>query len=339
MILFINGFQADHWGKHEATARYPSCFFSTMYGKQDTLSGIVSQQLHRVSPLGGAMALGACMAQSLSDKKGGYVYSPSRQETMDSPMYKGESMNYWNPVKKQISDGFNDTKMLFVNGSSDNRTTGENRFEIGVKVGNKIVAQWTEEEVKAAEFKKKFNELGKELHEQKRNYARNAQIYSPTIPSTQLEVSKLVNDYNGGGVRLFALEPDERLKIVGHSMGAAVSAGVATVIARSKFAHLLEVVFYLAPHQPHAFKHPENIIGYQSSSKEDLIATKNDLQVTDRIAIPTQAGKGYTTYKKIDGVQHEIIVNADHNGKGFGGHSVGTYKEEIATFFKAYKPR
>jgi hypothetical protein len=346
MILFINGFELGHWLKHEPTQRYVSCISSSVDTSQTGIRARLTQGYNL------AKATGGCILQTFQENKAGNVYSPVRDETLNNPMYMGKSMEYWNPVKQQISEGFKDNRLLFVNGSSDNRTTGETRFQIGQKIGQKVIAQWEEEERKQEAFNKKFLELGQKIHWSKKNL--DGEVYNPSIANPQLELNQLLDDFMGKSQRLFVLGGGETLKIVGHSMGAAVSAGVADIISKSKYASRLEVVLYLAPHQPHAFKHPENIQAYQSSSKEDLIASKNDINmpagvvfdpennfkpVVVRIPVSIEAGKSYTMYKKIDGVQHDIIVNADHNGEGFGGHSVGTYKEEITTFFKVYKPR
>ncbi len=346
MILFINGFEVGHWLKHEFTQRYSSCISSGVDTSQTGVRARLSQGYNIVKTTGG------CVLQTFQENKSGNVYSPARDETVSNPIYLGKSMEYWNPVKQQISDGFQDSRLLFVNGSSDNRTTGEARFQIGQKIGQKVIAQWDEEERARGEFDKKFLELGQKIHWSRKDLG--GEVYNPSIPSPQLELNQLLDDFMGKTQRLFVLGERETLKIVGHSMGAAVSAGVADIIAKSKYASRLEVVLYLAPHQPHAFKHPENVQAYQSSSKEDLIASKNNINmpvgvvfdaknnykpVVVNIPVSIEAGKSYTMYKKIDGVQHDIIVNADHNGEGFGGHSVGTYKEELTTFFKIYKPR
>ena len=70
------------------------------------------------------------------------------------------------------------------------------------------------------------------------------------------------------------LGKDETIKIVGYSMGGAYAAGMANALMQdSDYAHLLQFVDYLAPHQPSSFEHPEGVLGRQFASDKDWFTT------------------------------------------------------------------
>ena len=82
---------------------------------------------------------------------------------------------------------------------------------------------------------------------------------------------------NSGDIKL---GDNERLRLVGHSMGAAYVAGMASILANSQYAHLLDFVDYLAPLQPGKFKHPKGILGRQMVSATDMFAGQGK-RITD----------------------------------------------------------
>jgi hypothetical protein len=110
MILFINGFEIMHWAKHEVTVRNKQCYTGA------AISAVIDLPV-------GARQAGYCLTHSFKENKQGNVYSPARDISEGSISYQGKRMDYFDPVEKQISKGFNDDRLFFINGSSDNRTT------------------------------------------------------------------------------------------------------------------------------------------------------------------------------------------------------------------------
>lgn len=355
MILFINGFEIGHWGKHEITVRNRQCYAG-------------ANDMSKISSAAGVGAAGYCLTKSFQENKQGNVYSPSRDISENTISYHGERMEYWDPVKEQIAKGFNDHRLFFINGSSDNRTTGSYRYQIGVGIGKKIVENW--------EFLDAFEGNERKIKER---IARDS-TYDFVDPLTRPTVMRMHNMdltqlHNELGKRdaSFKLGNYETLKIVGHSMGAAIGAGVAHVIAsHPKYANKVEVVLYLAPHQPQDFVHPAQVNGYQSSSQEDLVASKNEITIPTlgvlpvfdimqvayssifnstvgrenqkpiQIGIPVSIAwaKGTTAYQLIRNVPRDhFIQNKTHTLMSQNGHGVGTYKDEIEEFFKIYTRR
>jgi RHS repeat-associated protein len=114
-----------------------------------------------------------------------------------------------------------------------------------------------------------------------------------------------------------ALAEGETIKIVGHSQGGAFAAGIASVLAKhQKYSSRLEVVHYIAPHQPQGFSHPANIPAHQWSTKKDDISSRNNF---------FSWGKGKSKFAKIDGVSEENFHRRNDYGGGYHGHMVGTY--------------
>jgi hypothetical protein len=359
MILFINGFEIMHWAKHEIAVRNKQC-----YDAVGTVGGIGTASRVGGVPLKIAQAAGYgyCVTLSFHENKQGNVYSPARDITPNSPYYQGQQMEYWNPVKEMISKGFRDNRLFFINGSSDNRTTGAYRYNVGLQLGQKIIENWT--------FLDNFNQRFQRLGELKYDTARLKNIDRATRNSMvqyyQMSADQLVQELAKRNPN-FRLEGNETLKLVGHSMGAAIAAGIAAAIAKHPvYGKKVEVVLYLAPHQPQDFVHPIGIAGYQSSSAEDLVASKNDIgNITIPVGDPTgiaiynwlygskkplpytvdvpvsiEWAKGKTAYQVIKNIplQH-FIQNTTHDGlKSQRGHGVYTYNDEIAQFFKIYKP-
>src|SRR5690606_2601207 len=119
------------------------------------------------------------------------------------------------------------------------------------------------------------------------------------------------------------LKEGETIKIVGHSQGAAYAAGIASVLAQhSKYGSLLEFVDYLSPHQPGDINHPAGVKGRQFSTKSDKISSKGN--------IPKLFGK--SKYEKIPGTEWGVERESYQGGRG--GHSVGTWLEDLIRYWK-----
>jgi RHS repeat-associated protein len=125
--------------------------------------------------------------------------------------------------------------------------------------------------------------------------------------------------YNGGivkGNELIAmldsgeisLTEGEKIRLVGYSQGAAYAAGMASALASSQYAHLLDFVDYLAPHQPEGFAHPYGVPGRQFGSTKD--------------GSPLGAGK-----KRIKNVQNHYLGTFG-NMTDLRGHLLGDDDEE-----------
>jgi hypothetical protein len=357
MILFINGFEMMHWAKHEIAVRNKQC-----YDAVGTMGGIVGKSGLPARIGTQAAGYGYCLTLSFNEDKQGNVYSPSRDVTANAPYYKGEEMEYWNPVKDTISKGFKDERLFFINGSSDNRTTGQYRYQVGVGLGEKIIENWEFFD----SFSQKFSNIVERDYEVSRFKYVDPKVVNNLRQYYHLSLDKMVQEVSKRNPG-FRLEKKETLKLVGHSMGGAIAAGIAAVIARHPvYSRRVEVVLYLAPHQPQDFVHPPAITGYQSSSAEDLVASKNEIghvtmpvgepsgiaiynmffgkknpmPYTAEVPISIEWAKGKTAYQLIRNIppQH-FIQNKTHDGlKSQRGHSVYTYKDEIEQFFKIYHP-
>ena len=120
MLILINGFELDHWIDHNK-----QCYarnFSLWNTPGQTISGFTY-----------------CSKQLFRENKTGNVYSPSRNITNTPVIFKGQPSAYWDAVKPILQSGFRDDRIFFVNGSSDNRSTGKYRFEIGIEIGNNLI--------------------------------------------------------------------------------------------------------------------------------------------------------------------------------------------------------
>ncbi len=357
MILFINGFEITHWAKHEIAVRNKQC-----YDAVGTIGGIAGKAGNLPARIGAqAAGYGYCVTLSFHEDKQGNVYSPSRDITAGSPYYKGQQMEYWNPVKELISKGFKDDRLYFINGSSDNRTTGHYRYTVGEQLGQKIIENWTFID----SFKEKYTRLGELKANTQKLKALDLATKRSMTQFYQLSADQLVQELAKRNPA-FHLEGKETLKIVGHSMGAAMAAGIAAVISKHPiYGKKVEVVLYLAPHQPQDFVHPAGVKGYQSSSAEDLVASKNEighitipagnpqsiaiynmffgdkkpLPYTVDVPVSIAWAKGVTAYQVIRNIpQQHFIQNKTHDGlKSQRGHGVYTYDDEIVQFFKLYQ--
>jgi hypothetical protein len=352
MILFINGFEITHWGKHEVTDRNRACYVGA------------AQTATRNVPTG-ALVGGYCLTKSFQENKKGNVYSPARDITVGAPFYQGQRMGYWDPVKNQIEKGFNDDRSFFINGSSDNRTTGQYRYSVGVDIGKKIIQNW--------EFIDNFQRKKSQLQDQRTQISNNAKI-STFERNKQLRANNMsvrdLKDQLSKSDPHFTLKPNETIKLIGHSMGAAMVAGVAAVLAKHPlYGKKVEVVLYLAPHQPQHFTHPPQAQGWQSSSPEDLVASKNEVMVplynsmwpiidaykyvtgnkvqTPKVVyvpVSIEWAKGTTAYQMIRNVPQSNFIGNYTYGNSVKeklssqyGHSVFTYGDELDQFFKKFK--
>jgi RHS repeat-associated protein len=125
----------------------------------------------------------------------------------------------------------------------------------------------------------------------------------------------LIKQLESGDV---TLEEDETIKIIGHSQGAAFAAGMVSVLAKhKKYSSRLEVVHYLSPHQPKDFKHAANVLGYQWSTRSDLVSS---LWFS-----PIQSVNGFSTYGRIEGIEKANMMGRFLHPKGFGGHFADTW--------------
>jgi Lipase (class 3) len=359
MILFINGFEIMHWAKHEVSVRNKQC-----YDAVGNAGGIALIAGGVVSAATQGAGYGYCLTMSFDGNKQGNVYSPSRDASANAPYYQGKQLHYWDPVKELISKGFKDDKLFFINGSSDNRSTGQERYRIGQQIGQKMIENWTFID----SFNERFNQFGKK----KQEVGAFKHFDTKTIQSVrnyyQLSADKLVQELVKRNPA-FYMEERETIKLVGHSMGAAMAAGIAAVIAKHPiYGKKVEVVLYLAPHQPQDFVHPLGIAGYQSSSADDLVASKNEINIpvsagnpnviamhnmfdsffnggkkqlpyTVDLPVSIAWAKGETAYQLIKNIpKQHFIQNKTHDGLASQrGHGVYTYDDEIEQFFKLYR--
>ena len=121
---------------------------------------------------------------------------------------------------------------------------------------------------------------------------------------------------------VLTLADGETIKIVGHSHGAAMAAGIATVLAKNpKNKHFIEFVLYFSPQQPGDFTHPDDISGYQFSTMSDWVSS------TGRVARWLNSD-----YQLIEGARWGI-ERESHKG-GRSGHSIDTWVEDWRRFAK-----
>jgi hypothetical protein len=308
MILFINGFVPLDWAQHEVTVRNRHCYTGA------ALSAVRSRTM-------GAVKTGVCVVEMFDPNKKGNVYSPSRDITWGQPDSTTRAANYWDSVKTIFEQGFGDYRSFFINGSFDNPSMARDRYAAGMRKGQQIIAKWLQGE---AAYRQSFQNL--RAREQRQRVCLDSSLLD----------------------QQFYLRKNEKLRIVAHSMGAAYAAGLATVLSRhTKYAAVIDVIFYLAPHQPADIVHPPALRAYQSSSAEDIIASRNEYHTNidipvirnlNRVEIPTSALKGQTSYALIRNVPaSNFIQNRTHEPDMLRGHSVGTYDDEIKTFFSRYR--
>lgn len=339
MILFINGFVPQHFAAHEITTRNASC-----YGSAATTAA-----RSRV----GAAAKGAyCLSLSFQKDKRGNVYQPDRSVTTKMPQHKGEAFDYWKGITQQVSNGFRDNRLFFINGSSDNRTTGVQRFDMGLRIGQQLLQKWKKHDAEQLKFHQELKKI-KGLQDRVGRELGNANDISQplleyfNVSRQRLEQQIELNEKD------FVLSKSETLKIIGHSMGAAMAAGLATAVADDRtYRDRIEVVWYLAPHQPHEIKHPVGIVGFQSSSQSDIVASINELKIKApnfyrrivdgdsnaniELGVSLEWAKGQTAYARIPNVQYFIENKTFENDKLLGGHAVTSYDDEIDQFFRMY---
>lgn len=117
------------------------------------------------------------------------------------------------------------------------------------------------------------------------------------------------------------LTKDETIKLVGHSHGAAHSAGMAYVINEAYqngiINNAVEQIYYLAPHQPTEFNTPDGIFSVQYSRESDKVSSTG-LSSSELVS-------GGSEFGRIPGVS-EFPTMQNIKGER-GGHNVGTFKE------------
>ncbi len=333
MVLLINGFELMHWLSHEYNVRNKSCYEEADKRSMEDYQTIVRSGGggHDVSgALLGMLAsrYASCLKDSFSTTKPanpGPIYNPERSITYGAPYYMGKRMEYWDKVVDIIKYGFKDHRIFFINGSFDNPSNGEIRYQTGVQIGNQILQQWYNGE---RDYLRRMEQAKANAAnpKPKKEIPKNPYAYlyqSSIIDSLNLYVDPLAS-FNGE----FFLKPNETIKIIGHSMGAAVAAGIASAIRNSfHYEKRLELVIYLAPHQPGQFIHPAGVKAYQSSSRKDAVASVNKL-----LGINIAGLKGTTSYEIIRNVPREnFFENKTYTwlGSSQRGHSVFTYDDEL----------
>jgi hypothetical protein len=333
MILLINGFELTQWLSHEFSVRNKSCYDEANKKSMEDYQTIVKSGGGGHEASGALLGLlagkyASCLKDSFSTVKPanpGPIYNPDRSITFGAPYYMGKRMEYWDKVVDIIKYGLNDQRIFFINGSFDNPSNGEIRYQTGVQIGNQVLQQWYNGEkdyIRRMEQAKADAAKPKPKREIPKSYS--SMLYQSSIlDSLNLHVDPLAS-FNSE----FFLKPNETVKIIGHSMGAAVAAGIASVI-RNSFAYekRLEVVIYLAPHQPGQFIHPAGVKAYQSSAQKDAIASVNKL-----MGINIAGLKGTTTYEIIRNVPREnYFENETYTwlGSSQRGHSVFTYDDDL----------
>ncbi len=339
MILFINGFVPQHFAAHEVVARNGSCYGAA--GATALASPIV------------ALGAGAyCLSRSFQKEKNGPIYQPSRTVTATMPTHKGEAFDYWKGIAKQVSTGFRDDRMFFINGSSDNRSTGTERFKMGYTIGEHLLQTWHKKDAQVSKMEVELRKIDGLSERVGREFDNATDISRPLQEYFNITRQGLEQQMQLSA-KDFVLQKNESLKIVGHSMGAAMAAGIATAIAADRtYRDRLEMVWYLAPHQPQEIVHPQGVVGFQSSSRADRVASLNEQSITvpnlykrvvagDSSATVTMSvsiewAKGKTAYVKIANVQHFIENSTIETDRALGGHAVTSYDDEIAKFFQLY---
>ncbi|MGN6419956.1 MAG: DUF6443 domain-containing protein [Pseudobacter sp.] len=136
----------------------------------------------------------------------------------------------------------------------------------------------------------------------------------------------LIERLDAGSISLGA---EERIRIVGHSQGAAYAAGIATELAKhSKYGSLIDFVDYLSPHQPGDFAHPANIPGRQFSTVNDQVSSGYG-----NMGSLLNTFNGGSSLQKIEGVEDGRIRY--YRGGGRGGHYVGTWVEDLLRYWQS----
>ncbi len=126
---------------------------------------------------------------------------------------------------------------------------------------------------------------------------------------------------------IISLGENETIKIVGHSQGGAFAAGMASVLAKhSKYSSKLEVVYYIAPHQPTDFEHPSNIPGVQWSTLGDQVSS-------EQTGWPMLANGG-SKWGIIKGISRKNFRSRGNYPDAMGGYYVDTYLNELAQYFR-----
>lgn len=136
----------------------------------------------------------------------------------------------------------------------------------------------------------------------------------------------LIDRLDAGSISLGA---GERIRIVGHSQGAAYAAGIATELAKhSKYGSLIDFVDYLAPHQPGDFTHPASVPGRQFSTVNDQVSSGYG-----KMGSLLNTFNGGSSLQKIEGVEDGEIRY--YRGGGRGGHYVGTWIEDLLRYWQS----
>ena len=117
------------------------------------------------------------------------------------------------------------------------------------------------------------------------------------------------------------LKDGETIKIVGHSHGAAHAAGMASeLLKHSIYGSRLEFVDYIAAHQPNDFESPEGLQSRQFLTWSDWVVKE--------YLINFNGGTGNGC------IRNSKCEERDSYEGGRGGHSVNTYLDYIANYFR-----
>ncbi len=121
-----------------------------------------------------------------------------------------------------------------------------------------------------------------------------------------------------------SLTEGETIKIVGHSQGAAYAAGLATeLLKHSVYGSRIEFVDYIAAHQPTDFESPKGLLSRQFLTWSDWVV---DGIMSD---LGLNGGSENGCIKNVTDCQER-----KSHRDGRGGHSVNTYLDYIADYFK-----
>jgi RHS repeat-associated protein len=135
----------------------------------------------------------------------------------------------------------------------------------------------------------------------------------------------LISQLDNGTI---TLGENETIKVIGHSQGAAFAAGIVSMLAKhNKYSSKLEVVYYLSPHQPGHFSHPSNVPGMQWSTLLDQVSGDN----TNAMSLVN----GGSDLEKINGISPQNTYVRSPKNKGYGGHLVDTYLDDLANYFRS----
>jgi len=115
------------------------------------------------------------------------------------------------------------------------------------------------------------------------------------------------------------LDPCETIKIVGHSQGGMYAAGMAKKLI--EMGYPVEIVVYIAPHQPKDIQHPDGLPGIQFSRPTDGVSSTG--------IIPNTVAR--SEYGEIDSKDVRFIpmpkIDKFFGEGGFRGHDVHTYQD------------